>query len=376
MRVLVIGGGIVGLTIIRELLVRGVEDIVLFEKGRPEKKASFAAAGMLAPQAESDSNDTFFRFCTDARDFYPAFAEEIENDSGIEVELDSTGTIYAAFDESDEHELFNRYEWQKAAGYKVEYLSAHDTHKLEPFISPESTGSLYFPNDWQVENRKVLRALKRIVEKAGVDIRESTEIKSLRFRGDAVCGVNTSTGIEIDADLIILATGAWTSLIETDRKSDFIPAIKPVRGQMVSYHTAKRLLSHVIYSSQGYLVPRRDGRILAGSTTEYAGFENTVTEDGIRSIKKTAVEIVPSLLNLAITEKWSGLRPCSYDGLPLIGRIPGCGNLIVSTGHYRNGILLAPFSAHLLVDSIINKTDSIYLDEFAPSRENAAAAMG
>ncbi|MDH3494496.1 MAG: glycine oxidase ThiO [Acidobacteriota bacterium] len=374
MRVLVIGGGIAGLTIAREFLRRGVTGVSVFEKGALGSEASSAAAGMLAPQAESDADDAFFRFCCVARDFYVGFAEEIENESGIGVELDLEGTLYAAFGESDLRELRQRYEWQRAAGLPIERLTAVETLELEPLISSDVTGSLFFPNDWQVENRQLMKALSKSLRLYNATIYEDTPVRALVFERNSVRGVRTRNGELHEADLIVIATGAWTSLIEADRAGFAIPAVKPVRGQMISYCTPKRNLRRVIYSHRGYLVPRSDGRILAGATVEDTGFEKGVTAEGVSSLKKNAGEIVPQLREMESSEQWSGLRPFASDGLPLIGDVPGCEALYISTGHYRNGILLAPLTAGLIVESILGGERSEYLDCFGPNRASSSAA--
>lgn len=372
MKVLIIGGGVIGLTIAREFLKTGVDDIVLVDQAKLGLESSYAAAGMLSPQAESDQDDAFFRFCCEARDFYTEFTEEIEIASGIDIELDRTGTLYAAFGERDEAVLEERFCWQSAAGLEVERLSARETHRLEPFISPDSIGSLFFPGDWQVENRALLKALEIVVRSASVKILESTKINSLVIDGDTVSGVVTQDNETIEGDLVILATGAWTSLIKTGRLDLNLPDIKPVRGQMVSFQMAKRLLKHVIYSRRGYVVPRKTGRVLAGATVEEAGFENEVTTAGVEFLMQSTLELVPSFANLEIGESWSGLRPCTDDELPVIGMIPGCRNLFISSGHYRNGILLGPLSAKLLVESVFQNQHSPHLLRFSPARKFAA----
>ena len=374
MRVLVIGGGIVGLTIVREFINRGIDDICLIDKGSPGKEASFAAAGMLAPQAESDSDDVFFRLCCDAREFYTEFSEQLFDETGVDIELDKTGTIYTAYNEEDEVELAERFAWQSAAGLDVERLSAQATHRLEPFVSPDSISSLLFPNDWQIENRSLVKALSQYAIRKGVDLREFQRVRKLLFSGERVIGAETSDQEVIDADIVILATGAWTSDIKTERTETALPEIVPVRGQMVSYKTAKPLISHVVYSPRGYVVPRKDGRILAGATVENVGFENEITKDGQDSIRKNTLEIVPGLINLSPTEQWSGLRPRAKDGLPLMGLVPGSRNLFISCGHYRNGILLGPLCSVLLVDHVLQKTKSVYLQKFSPDRFKAASS--
>ncbi|NNE67384.1 MAG: glycine oxidase ThiO [Pyrinomonadaceae bacterium] len=371
MKVLIVGGGIAGLTIAREFQKRHENDVTVLDRNLAGREASFAAAGMLAPQAECDSADALFRFCSASRDFYPGFTDELRDETGIDVGLDREGTLAVAFDEADEEELKDRYRWQVEAGLEVERLSARETHKLEPFISPDSIGSLFFPKDWQVENRALMGALRTSFEQRGGTLVEHEEIKSVA--NDGKTSLMAGTGV-YEGDVIVFATGAWTSLIEADRVEFEMPLVKPVKGQMISYRTAKRLISKVIYGAGGYLVPRNDGRVLVGATVEDAGFDKTVTDEGRESLRESALRVVPSLQNLRIDENWSGLRPISGDGNPLIGALNEELNIYISGGHYRNGILLAPLSARILVDHILEDTRSEFLADFSPARFVTATA--
>ena len=291
--------------------------------------------------------------------------------TGVDVELDKSGTLYLAFTENDVSEIRQRFEWQKNAGLKVERLSSVEIHKLEPFVSPDVLEGLLFPNDWQVENRKLLNALRKYAEINDIEIVENTEVKSLSFENGKIIGAKTEKEF-FAAEKTVLATGAWTSLIKADDFAGKMPEITPVRGQMISFRTAKRLFSKVIYSKRGYLVPRRDGRILAGATVENAGFENKITESGISFLREIAQEIAPTFVNLEIAEKWSGLRPASFDGFPILGEFPETENLLIAAAHYRNGILLAPATAQILAGKIVNGDDSEFFESFGVKRfENA-----
>lgn len=360
--ILIIGGGVIGLSLARELRKKGFSQITILEKGLVGQEASNAAAGMLAPQAETDRADTFFDLCRQSRNLYPQLAEELLDETGIDIELDRSGTLYVAFNENDVNEIRGRYEWQKKAGLEAEHLTARETHKLEPFISPDSLESLFFPNDWQVENRQLLKALSKYAELNGIKIIEQTEVKSLIIESGKIKGISTNRDKKHFADIVILATGAWTSLIKADGLQ--LPKVKPIRGQMISFHTAKRLFTRVIYSPRGYIVPRKLGRILAGATVEDVGFENETTENGIEFVRRNTAEISPSLANLPIDEKWSGLRPFAENGLPIIGEIPEAENLYIATAHYRNGILLAPLTAKVLSEKISDRKESEFLRKF------------
>lgn len=348
--VLIVGAGVIGLAIARELHLRGVSRITVVERGAVGGESSFAAAGMLAVQAETDSTGAFFDLCRTARDEYPDFAARLFEETGIDIELDRAGTLYLAFGESDVREIRHRFDWQRRAGLNVESLSAQELRRLEPFISPDVCNGLFFPDDWQVDNRRLIAALERYAAANGIAIAGNTECTGLIFKNGRVIGIETPTG-KIYGQRTILAAGAWTSLIAADGIE--LPEVRPIRGQIVGFHTAKRLFSHVVYSPRGYLVPRADGRIIAGATVEDAGFDKAVTDAGIGCVTEGAFEISPALAGLVPSEKIAGLRPRTFDGFPIIGGFPHVENLFIATAHYRNGILLAAITARLLAEVVV-----------------------
>lgn len=364
--VLIIGGGVIGLCIARELHKQGIEKITVLEKGSCGKEASWAAGGMLGPQAEANEGGIFFDLCSASRDLYPQFAAELLDETGIDIELERSGTLYLAFNDSDANELSERFQWQRDRGLEVERLSAEDARRIEPFISPDVREALYFPNDWQVENRKLLTALRNYAEMNGIELCESNHVEALTVESGRVCGVETGRDV-FRAEKTILATGAWTSLIKLG-DLDIPLNVEPVRGQIVTFQTAKRLFQRVIYSGRGYLVPRADGRILAGSTSEHVGFDKNITEDAAGKLREMASELAPSTAGLAITDHWSGLRPVSSDGLPVIGQFSGIKDLTLATAHYRNGILLAPITAKVICENVISGGSSKFLAAFGPDR--------
>ncbi len=344
--VLIIGGGVIGLSIAREMHKNGASDITIIERGKVGQEASFAAAGMLAPNAETHKIDDFYNFCSESNRLYPQFAAELFEETGVDIELDRSGTLYLAFSENDSAELKKRFDWQRSAGLNVEHLSSQETLAAEPFISPKVRESLFFPNDWQVENRKLLIALRKYAEINGIKIREGIEIREILIEGENVIGA-ASDDEKFLADITILTTGAWTSLIKLGET--VVPVtVKPIRGQMISFHPPEKIFRRVIYSPRGYIVPRADGRILVGATVEDVGFDKSTTEEGISFLRSVASEIAPSLTHLKITDCWAGLRPFADGGRPIIGEIDGFRNLIIATGHYRNGILLAPFTGKMV----------------------------
>ena len=350
--IVIVGGGVIGLTIARALALHGVRDVCLVERGNLGTEASWAAAGMLLPQVEADAQDEFFNLACQSRDLYPDFAAALREETGIDVELDTTGTLYLALTEHDHEEIEKRYEWQTRAGLSVEMLSIEETLALEPCISESTLGALRFPKDIQVENRRLLSALANSVKKLGIDIVTQTTVDSLMIEGNRVRGVQTSRGV-ISCPTAVIAAGTWSSFIKTSPQSP-IPRIEPIRGQMVCLEAKPQLTRHVIYSPRGYIVPRQDGRLLAGSTSENAGFAKCVTAGGIATILRNALEISPAISDLPVVDTWAGLRPRASDGLPVMGPCGEIDGLFYATGHYRNGILLAPLTGELISKAIVS----------------------
>ena len=385
----VVGGGAVGLAIARELGLRGLS-VVVVERGKLGEEASHAAAGMLAPQAEADCADDFFRLQCAGRDFYPAFAEALREETGCDIELDRTGTLYLALTEKDEAELERRFAWQTQAGLSVERLTAENARLLEPALSPRVRFALRFPNDWQVENRRLTMALAESLRVSGVRAWADTPAAALHVEGGRIAGVRVLNGY-LSARTVVLAAGAWSSRIPfaeapgeriagvaTERLHH--PKVEPVRGQMLCYQQPDPrtpLVRHVVYSPRGYVVPRRDGRLLAGSTTERAGFDASVTAAGVEAIKRNAREIAPGVGSLAVEESWAGLRPRAGDGLPLIGESAEAAGLFYATGYYRNGILLAPAAGEIIADLVTGGATRLprrALETFSPGRFRRVAA--
>ncbi|HYG12270.1 MAG TPA: glycine oxidase ThiO [Pyrinomonadaceae bacterium] len=377
----VVGGGVIGLAVARELARRGAE-VVLIERGEAGAEASWAAAGMLAPQVEADGADEFFKLAVASRDAYPAFARELEEESGVSIELDRTGTLYLAFTEADEEECERRFLWQTRAGLRVERLTASEVRALEPQISPRVRSALRFPLDGQVENRRLTSALAKACERRGVRVFKQTEASAIKIESGRASVVETSRGAT-RASSVVIACGAWSSLLPLDFSaapggSDArSPRIEPVRGQILCFAGVAHspLVRHVVYSPRGYLVPRRDGRLLAGTTTEHAGFDKSVTDAGREAIRTQAREIAPAVDALVLSDAWAGLRPRGADDWPVLGARADVPNLFYATGHYRNGILLAPLTGALVAGMILERgATPPLLEAFTPERFRRASS--
>lgn len=364
---IIVGGGVVGLAIARALMLARTGRVVLIERGQLGAEASHAAGGMLAAQAESDANDAFLELALRSRELYPRYAEALLEETGINIELEQTGTLYLAFTDEDEREIEHRYDWQSRAGLVVEQLTVDDARRLEPSVSVEARSALRFPLDWQVDNRRLVAALAASAQNSGAHLLTSLNVESLLIERAHVAGVKTARG-SIHAPVVVVASGAWaSSLMATDAGLPQI-RIEPVRGQMLCFDARPPVARHVIYSPRGYLVPRMDGRILAGSTTEHAGFDKRVTAGGAHTVLTHALEIVPALENLPLVDAWAGLRPRAVDDLPVLGASAQTRGLFYALGHYRNGILLAPITAEMMAEEITSGIGSPLMKAFTPER--------
>lgn len=366
-QVVVIGGGVIGLTIARALAQSGVREVLLIERGGLGAEASWAAGGMLAPQVEVDHQDDFFQLACASRDLYPEFAEALKEETGVDVELDRSGTLCLGFTPADEADLRHRYEWQKRERLEVSWLEGDEARRLEPSISAEVCCALHLPRDIQVDNRRLISALVRANEELGTQLITGSPVTALRIKDKKISGVETAQGF-VSAPVVVLAAGAWASQIKSPDAN--LPAIgvEPVRGQMLCFNADPQIARHVIYSSRGYLVPRRDGRVLAGSTAELAGFEKMVTGEGLAALKSMAIEIAPRVAGLPVISSWAGFRPRAQDGLPVLGPTSEIEGLVYATGHYRNGILLAPITGRVIADAIVDGVWPETLKAFSPDR--------
>lgn len=347
--VIVVGGGVIGCAIAWRLAQAGVK-VSLFERGRVGCESSRAAAGMLCPQSEAQLRGPFFDLCIRSGSMYRSFAEELNETSGIDVEYKDEGTLFVVLEDEDRAEKTEWTKWQLEAGLSLEEISANELRAFEPEVTETAKTAIFLPEEHQVENRRLMDALEVAVRRAGVELVEGAEVTGLSFIDGRVEGVVCGSQ-RFYSGAVVVAAGAWCSkLLEPiGLNIEVIPA----RGQMLAVKGDGCALTRVIHSSDVYVVPRRDGRILIGATVEYKGFQKGVTAGSVKGLLNAATKLVPSLNECEIVETWSGLRPDTVDHLPIIGPA-GPDNLTLATGHFRNGILLAPVTAEL-VSSILTK---------------------
>jgi glycine oxidase len=357
-----VGAGIVGLSAARALAGERV-GVVVVDRGRPGAEASSAAAGWLAVQAEADEAWPLLDLGLRGRERHHALAAELLAETGLDVELLRHGTLELAFTDEDERGLENRLRWQRARGLPVERLGPAEVRRAEPSINAAARGALLFAEDGSVDNVRLTRALAASATARGATVLSDRPVTGLLVEGGRVAGV-TRGAETLSAPVVIEAMGAWSAALAGDPQP---PPVEPVRGQILAFDAARGTLLHVVCTARGYVVPRADGRLLAGSTLERAGFVKEVTARGLDAIRRMAAEIAPVLADLPASDSWAGLRPGTPDGLPIVGAgaLPG---LFHATGLYRNGILLGPLVGEAVARLAQGLRPEIDLAAFSPAR--------
>jgi glycine oxidase len=274
--------------------------------------------------------------------------------------------LYVAFDEEGAARLKSRARWQRGVGAQVDELTPAQALKLAPALSPDIICALHMPTNRRTENRKLTMAYVRAAQKAGAVFKESTRVAEVVARGGRAAGVRFDDGSMEEGDIVIDAAGSWASEIrglEADKVRFY-----PVRGQIICFEGTPGLLGPSLFSPDGILVPRRDGRLIAGSIFEDAGFNKSVTLAGIATITSAVAAMVPGLRGAAFREVWAGLRPASDDQMPVIGESPSVKGAYYAAGHFRSGILLSALTGELVADLVAGRKPSIDLTPFSPAR--------
>jgi len=358
--VLIVGGGLIGCSIGRELALSGA-NVTIVERDSPGQGASNDAAGMLAPQAELEEGGPFLDLCLASARMFPQLAESLFDEVGIDVRYRRDGTFAIAFDEGEAARLRRICESQRALGLNAEMISGAEARKLEPALSDQVAATLSLPDDHQVDNRRLTHAMSASCRHRKVKFVEDTSVSALERGTDGrVVGVRTTSGV-MRAGTTVIAAGCWSSQIE-----GFPVPVEPVKGQMIALELNAPPFARVLRSERSYLVSRIDGRIIIGSTMERVGFDKSVSVHTVGALLAGAWELVPSLSSAVAGEAWAGLRPATPDDLPAIGVVePG---LVAATGHFRNGILLSPITGKLVADVIVGAPVPTYATVVDPLR--------
>ena len=371
-RVVIIGAGVIGLSIAWRLAPRAT--VTVFDRGKAGAGASHAAAGMLAACCEAEpGEEALVALGRESQSRWPAFATDLARATGIDVDLRTEGTLVLALTADDQATIAHNLEFQRQLDLPLEWLPAAATRAREPRLAGKIAGALFSPADHQVDNRKLAHGLRIATERAGAEIREHQPVRQLLVQGRQVRGVVLDDGTSVPADAVVLAAGAWSRGIG-GLPPDQRPPVRPIKGQMLALRMdpAAPLLSHVLWAPGVYLVPRRDGRLIVGATVEEKGFDETVTAGGLLTLLEAAWRAIPAVEELPVDEIWVGHRPGSRDDAPILGPGPLDG-LFYATGHYRNGILLAPVTAdamaRLILDDVVEPAIKLFgLERFLPTR--------
>jgi glycine oxidase len=348
MRIVIIGAGVMGCATALELSKRGVKDIIVLERAVPGAEASSAAAGMLAAQVESKDDEERARYVR-ARAAYGPWAEELRAATGIDIAYRKSGVLELALGESEEEHLRSRVASNRAAGLNAEYVDAAAARALEPSLTADLCGAAWFPDEAQVDPPQLLRALVAAVANAGIAVKSGTIVQRIAHESDACRGVLLADGELIVADAVVLAAGSWSSLVPGVPSS--MPAVRPVRGQLVLLEERPPKLQKIVFLGGGYVVPRGDGRVICGSTMEDVGHRREVTAAGVHGILGAAIRISSALAQAELSRTWCNFRPHAEGG-PLVGASPLPG-LFLATGHHRNGILQAKVTAEAVTEAIL-----------------------
>jgi glycine oxidase len=373
----IVGGGVIGAAIAFELAGEKFRVLVM-DRQEPGRETSWAAAGMLSPGPDSPEAVPLVPLGKESLQLYPEFVAGVEEASGTSVDFVREGTFELFADGDGEIARDKMIEEYRELGLAIETISVEAARELEPELGVAVSAAAWLPKEATVDPRLLTEAVLAAAGRRGAVIRGGCAVESLLCERGACTGVVAAGGEKVLGEHVVMAAGAFCGTIKdgvsggAGNLARYAP-VRPVRGQLVALRSANVKLKKVLRSSRGYLVPRRDGRIIAGSTLENAGFVKQVTPEGIRKILEGAKELAPGLASAEIVEQWAGLRPDSPDHLPIIGPTEMQG-LLIATGHYRNGILLAPVTAKIVGDWIVSGKASFLAERFSPLRFTAATS--
>jgi glycine oxidase len=363
--VAIIGGGIIGASIAFELATEKL-DIVVLDRQQPGLEASWAAAGMLSPGPDSPDALPLVPLAKESMRVYPEYVAAIEALSAKRTAFARNGAIEiftSPLGEAERNKMVTEF---RALGIAIDPISLDTAREAEPSLGPAARAAAWLPQEATIDPRLLTQAVLAAAQRRGVEILPDSPVTSVRLDGNHCAGV-VAAGTTIAAKCVIVAAGCFSGSIAWLAR--YSPT-RPVRGQILALRPKGAPIARTLRSANGYLVPRPDGRVIAGSTLEDAGFDKHVTPAGVQRILAGVMELVPGLATAQLIDSWAGLRPGTPDNLPILGPTDVRG-LYMATGHYRNGILLAPATARLLSDLVLGRTAALNIEAFSPLRFDA-----
>lgn len=366
---LIIGAGTIGLSLAWELANRG-QRVCVLESGRIGRAASWAGAGILPPAATRNATDPYEQLKTLSHQLHFQWAERLQAETGIDTGFSRCGGVYLARTPAETATLAGNQLWWDDHGIEYQPLDRKQLVELEPRLQTVADSQPFsawlLPDECQLRNPRHLQALTRACEQNGVLFHCDTSVDDIGIEGETVKWVVTGDGRSFTAGQVCLCSGAWAQRALT--QLGIANGILPVRGQIVLYRCEAPPIRHVLNEGHRYLVPRHDGRLLAGSVEEEVGYVCETTPEAISQIRTWAAEILPELAHTEVERSWAGLRPGSYDGLPYLGRVPSAKNLFVAAGHFRSGLYLSCATAVLMANLMQGRTNDIDLTPFRVGR--------
>jgi len=366
----IIGGGVIGLSIAYELSRNG-QRVAILERGQVGKEASWAGAGILPPGAGRAEDHPLEQLAGLSSSLHARWAATLKESTGIDNGYRPCGGIYIARDEAMAAALAEHAESCAARGIEVVQLKESALQQIEPSLEG-IVSAVLLPGEAQLRNPWHLEALQAACTQQGVEFFTETPVEDFTIEGERIVAAQTPAGAFF-AGKFCITSGAWSSAVAQRLGLDV--NVKPVRGQMVLLRTGQPVLSHVVNEGPRYLVPRSDGRLLAGSTEEDAGFDRRTTARGVAGLIDLATSLVPGLADAEIERTWAGLRPATEDGLPYLGAMPRTSNGFIAAGHFRSGLTLSTGTALVMAQLICDEEPDIELGVFSPSRHTRTAEL-
>lgn len=359
---IIVGGGIIGMLTARELSAAGA-DVLLLERARLGGESSWAGGGILSPLYPWRYADSVNALAKFSQRIYPSIAEDLITETGIDPEFNRCGLLVLDQDENDQ-----AMGWAEQWDMQLAFLdSVEAVHQREPELNSAYSRANWLPEIAQMRNPRLVKALAASLPGKNITVVEHCDIQQLLVHQGAIQGVQSADSI-YKADKVIVAGGAWSAQIVGEQQQP--PAIEPVKGQMILFKAAPGLLRTMVLSGGRYLIPRRDGRILAGSTLEHTGFEKQTTDDAMQSLRQSAINLIPALAEFDIEHHWAGLRPGTDQGIPYICQHPEIKGLYINSGHYRNGVILGAASARLMSELVTGKPAELDITPYGFEKEH------